>query len=137
MKKSFYVASRVNRSAQADDLSDRLIALGWERTYRWTPEPGQDNVGRANTATKELNGVREADVFIALLPGGLGTHVEIGAALALGKIVIIHSPDQETLLKPYRCVFHYHPGVNLLVSDPQEIETLVDFIRESCESTKQ
>jgi hypothetical protein len=29
--------------------------------------------------------VRDADVLIVLLPGGYGTHVEIGAALALEK----------------------------------------------------
>ena len=60
-----------------------------------------------------------------MLPGGYGTHVEIGAALALGKPVILHAPDFNTLETPYRCIFHYHPGVKLLVSETLDINELV------------
>jgi hypothetical protein len=31
----------------------------------------------------ELDGIREADVLMVLLPAGYGSHFEIGAALAL------------------------------------------------------
>ena len=47
--------------------------------------------GYADTALAEIAAVREADVLVVLLPGGYGTHVEIGAALALGKPVILHA----------------------------------------------
>ena len=76
-------------------------------------------------ADQELEAVKNADVLIVLLPGGFGTHVEIGAALALGKPVILHAPDYETLNKPYRCVFHYHPRVKLIVSDLITPETIL------------
>src|SRR5260370_27533871 len=94
LAKRFYVSSRKDRSAQADALSEVLKARGWKRTYEWTAQDGKDPDGHAEIAIKELEGVREADVLVVLLPGGYGTHVEIGAALPLGKTVIIHSPDQ-------------------------------------------
>ena len=72
-------------------------------------------------ALKELKGVEEADVLIVLLPGGYGTHVEIGAALARGKPVILHAPDRKTLDSPYPCPFHYHPNVKLLISEEIDI----------------
>ena len=75
-------------------------------------------------AQQEIEAIRNADVLIVLLPGGLGTHVEIGAALALGKPVILHAPNRETLNDPYPYIFHYHPGVRLVISatvDPDEI----------------
>ncbi len=125
MAKRFYVSSRKDRSAQADALSEVLKARGWKRTYEWTAQDGKDPDGHAEIAIKELEGVREADVLVVLLPGGYGTHVEIGAALALGKTVIIHSPDQKTLETPYRCVFHYHPAVKLLVSEVLDIEAVL------------
>jgi hypothetical protein len=79
----------------------------------------------ATVARQELDAIKNADVLIVLLPGGYGTHVEIGAALALGKPVILHSPDRETLNKPYPCVFHYHPGVKLIVSEVVDPEAIL------------
>ena len=73
----------------------------------------------------ELAAVRDADILIVLLPGGFGTHVEIGAALALGKPVILHAPDRKTLDTPYPCIFHYHPGVKLLVSEVLDIDQIL------------
>jgi predicted Rossmann-fold nucleotide-binding protein len=66
--------------------------------------------------------------LIALLPGGYGTHVEIGAALALGKPVILHAPDQKSLNTPYPCVFHYHPGVKLLISEVVDVDAVLAHI---------
>ena len=69
--------------------------------------------------------MRDADVLVVLLPGGYGTHVEIGAALALGKPVILHAPDRKTLETPYLCVFHYHPAVKLVISEPLDVGAIV------------
>jgi len=113
---SFYLATRKDRAAEADRLVQALNAQGWHRTYTWNSETVATPEEYARVAVAELDGVREADVLVVLLPGGYGTHVEIGAALALGKPVIIHAFDQKTLETPYPCVFHYHPGVTLLIS---------------------
>jgi len=121
MPKRFYVSSRKDRSEQANALSEALKAHGWERTFVWTDQPSAGPEARAATAEAELKGVRDADILVVLLPGGFGTHVEIGAALALGKKVLLHSPDQKTLETPYPCVFHYHPRVQLVVSETLEV----------------
>jgi nucleoside 2-deoxyribosyltransferase len=124
MPKRFYLATRKDRSAQAAPLLEALEAQGWVRTFVWTADeidPGR----HADIALAELAGVREADVLIVLLPGGYGTHVEIGAALALGKPVILHAPDRQTLETPYPCVFHYHPGVNLLIAETLDVEAVL------------
>jgi hypothetical protein len=60
-----------------------------------------------------------------MLPDGFGTHVEIGAALALGKPVILHAPDRKTLETPYPCVFHYHPGVKILISEVPDVDAIL------------
>lgn len=123
--KRFYVSSRKDRSKEANALADTLIAQGWERTFKWTDLGDATAESHAATAEAELQGVREADVLIVLLPGGLGTHVEIGAALALGKPVILHAPDQKTLETPYPCVFHYHSSVKLLVSESPDVGVII------------
>ena len=123
MPKRFYLATQKDRSEQAAPLLEALKGQGWERTYAWS---GTDHAGGyADIALAELKGVREADVLVVLLPGGYGTHVEIGAALALGKRIILHAPDRKTLNIPYPCVFHYHPDVRLLVSEPLDVNALL------------
>jgi nucleoside 2-deoxyribosyltransferase len=125
MSKRFYLATRKDRGNEADALSAELKAHGWERTYTWTALDPAKTDDFAEVALKEIAGVRDADVLIVLLPGGFGTHVEIGAALALGKPVILHAPDQKTLETPYRCIFHHHPGVKILISETLDIATVL------------
>jgi nucleoside 2-deoxyribosyltransferase len=125
MSKRFYLATRKDRGNEADALSAELKSHGWERTYTWTALDPTKTDDFADVALKEIAGVRDADVLIVLLPGGFGTHVEIGAALALGKPVILHAPDQKTLETPYRCIFHHHPGVKILISETLDIATVL------------
>jgi nucleoside 2-deoxyribosyltransferase len=131
MAKRFFLSTRKDRSAEADALSAALKAHGWERTFAWTDQDGAGPEAHAKVAVAELAGVREADVLVVLLPGGYGTHVEIGAALALGKPVVLHAPDRKVLETPYLCVFHYHPGVKLLVSKVPEIDAILACMQQS------
>jgi nucleoside 2-deoxyribosyltransferase len=127
----FYLATAKDRAARAEKLLEALKSRGGERTFTWA---GEDKAGAEEypeLALAELAGIREADVLIVLLPGGYGTHVEIGAALALGKPVILHAPDQNTLNTPYPCVFHYHPGVTLLISEVVDVDALLAHISSS------
>jgi nucleoside 2-deoxyribosyltransferase len=126
MTKHFFLSTRKDRRAEANSLSSELKAHGWERTFAWKAEDGEGPANYAAIAEAELQGVRDADVLVVLLPGGYGTHVEIGAALALGKPVILHSPDRKTLETPYVCVFHYHPGVKLIVSATLDVVEIVE-----------
>ena len=125
MAKQYYIATRKDRSSEADALSETLKAHGWKRTFVWSDRAGDNPIMLGKLSVEELKGVRDADVLVVLLPGGFGTHVEIGAALALGKPVILCAPDQETLEKPYRCVFHYHPGVKLFVSETLDLDAIL------------
>ena len=131
MPTRFYLATRKDRSAEADALSAALQARGWQRTYTWTALDPEKTDDFAEVALKEIAGVRDADVLIVLLPGGFGTHVEIGAALALGKPVILHAPDAQTLETPYRCIFHHHPSVKILISQNLDVSAILACLQQS------
>jgi nucleoside 2-deoxyribosyltransferase len=125
MPKHFYLATRKDRESVANEISEALKARGWERTFVWAAQDGVSADEYRAIAQKELDAIANSDVLIVLLPGGYGTHVEIGAALALGKPVILHAPDQKTLETPYICVFHYHPGIKLIISDVVDIDAIL------------
>src|SRR5579864_3705034 len=125
MPTRFYLSTRKDRIAEAVVIMEGLRRHGWEQTFDWADQEQKGPKEYGDIALAELAGVRDADVLIVLLPGGFGTHVEIGAALALGKPVILHAPDRKTLETPYPCVFHYHPGVKLLISEVLELPAVL------------
>ena len=118
-----YIAPGLANWKQHNALRDILAWHGIGITYDWTklaPACNEQKVaaeGRPKppspqwVAMNEMNGVRRADMVIVLLPGGRGTHTELGAALALGKRVHIFAPpDKAALLATgdEACVFYHH-----------------------------
>ena len=121
----FYLASTLPNHAAADLVADVLIEAGHQQTYRWSKHGPAGHLGAEGlgaVAAAEVEGVAAADVVIVLLPGGRGTHAELGMALALGKPVVLWDPSGEAFRCDNRtCAFYHHPGValqfGLLVSE--------------------
>lgn len=127
VERRFYFSTQIDRSSAATALLEALASQGWKRTYVWSDGPvSPEKYG--DVAAAELHGIQLADLVVVLLPGGYGTHVEIGAALAFGKPVILHAPDQGTLNTPYPCVFHYHPLIKLIVSEVVNLEEFITIM---------
>lgn len=133
---SFYVASSLANRDHVSRMISHLRKHGGDVTFDWTvngSKPGDDSSRMASIAQLEIRGVKESQVVIVIAPGGHGTHVEIGAALASGKRVIIYAtgPSKEEALKsleiPYLNVFYYHPLVRVFYGS---IDELVQFIYE-------
>lgn len=114
----FYIATRLENHAQHNDVRNRIVALGHGVTYDWT---AHGPVWRAGVerirevAIAERYGVESADAVIVLLPGGRGTHCELGMALALRKRVIIWAPTDEMFgASPETCAFYHDPLVRTI-----------------------
>ena len=85
-------------------------------TYDWTAhgsvwKDGADRIRKV--AQAEMQGVLDADYVVVLLPGGRGTHTELGMALADGKPVILYGTDDD-FSGPKTCAFYHHPLVRRL-----------------------
>ncbi len=125
MCRKFYLSTKKDRGEESALIANALKNLGWVCTFDWTALKDVSPSEYPAVANSEIEGIRQADVVLVLLPGGYGTHAEIGAALALGKPVIIHSPNRQVLETPYPCVFHYHPKVKLIVSAEVDIDAIL------------
>lgn len=117
MSRSFYIAGRLENVAQVQVVRDTLLARGWKCTYDWTiagPITGS-SAALQEVAEKEMKGVLTAEVVFVLLPGGRGTHVELGLAIAAQrsmptKKIFIWAPTaQQVLLGTGRetCAFYH------------------------------
>jgi len=114
-----YVATSYARRCIARAFMNALRERGFVITYDWTRhEVAQLDTedGRARIAIADLEGVRRADVFVALLPGGFRTHAELGAALGGAKPCLVVAHDAEQLAGDHPLPFYWAPGVTRLVS---------------------
>lgn len=136
----FYIASSLSNAENVTKLAAALKAEGHIHTYNWC-EHGHvfkdDNTREQNeaimqeTAEKESEGVASADVVIVLMPGGKGTHVELGMALALHIPVIIASDAPPYFAgqtnnggRNFPCAFWFHSGVRHHVEQGEVVRVI-------------
>lgn len=122
----FYIATGLQNAAVHNRLRDALTALGHELTYDWTVHGSlmQASDGRKiEVAQHEARGVLEADFVALLLPGGRGTHAELGMAIAAGIQTFVHVPEGQSELDATgkHCLFHYHPSAEFVRGDLLEL----------------
>ena len=79
-------------------------------TYDWTTAggPAASTETLAEICQAEVDGVLSADRVIFLMPGGRGTHVELGLALASGKPVSMWSETESVFTPEGRTSVFYH-----------------------------
>ena len=111
----YYIASKLENHAEHNRVRDALNALGHEITYDWTPHGPVYGSGLARVrevAELETRGVLDADFVVVLWPGGRGTHVELGMAIAAGKrVVFISADERHHQATTETCAFYHHPLV--------------------------
>jgi hypothetical protein len=111
-----YIATRLERAADHQRLAALLRAAGHEITYDWTVHGSVQSEGPErirDVAVAEARGVQEADCVIVLLPGGRGTHTELGMALAFGRPCIVAAEHAHGFFGDdgRTCAFYHHPLV--------------------------
>lgn len=111
----YYIATSLSRITAHRVVRDALKTCGHEISYDWTLHGSVKSTSEERlreVATLELDGVSEADFVVVLLPGGNGTHLELGFAIARGKRVFLHSEDPLIFEPgPQTNAFYHHPDV--------------------------
>jgi nucleoside 2-deoxyribosyltransferase len=135
---NYYIATKLENHAEHNRLRDALSALGHRCTYDWThhgPVYGSGLERVREIAQLEMRGVLDADALIMLWPGGRGTHVELGAAIAAGKpCVIVSDVEGHHVASPETCAFYHHPCVTRVrkLEDAYEVLTSQRWNTELC-----
>ncbi len=131
----FYIATGLENVERAKELSAVLSRNGHELTYDWTAHGDVRSMGKdkmAEVAFSEVRAVRDAELVVALLPGGFGTHTEIGVAIASrsNKRILIWSETGEAFRDPKQsCTFYFHPAVERIVCSFEELIEKLDADR--------
>lgn len=139
---TYYIASGLANVEAVRKLKKILDDAGWEHTYDWTVHGSVPTAMCALTAEAEAIGVLRARVVIALLPGGRGTHAELGIAIgstlcAMGvcaaglaemddRRLCVYSPDPARDFVADTSAFYHHPLVEKFTSMRDMINSLLD-----------
>ena len=125
----YYIATSLDRAEGHRRLAAALNARGWSCTYDWTVHGSVQDQGAtrmAEVAAAEMRGVIEADVVIVLLPGGRGTHTEMGIAIGAGvPVVVVGDADARRGDDGRECAFYRAPGVVGVSCDDLDMVALV------------
>ena len=124
----FYVASKFENQKKVREIYEKLRKNGHEITVDWTKSDNEKAMKDPETAKKyserDVNGVKDADVFV-LLPTkepGKGMYVELGTAIMLnllaGKPKIFVAGEENT-----KSIFYFHPVVS-------RVNSIEDIIKE-------
>ncbi len=111
MSLKYYLATGARNTEAHKQLVQNLRARfgdALELTYNWAltgPAEDLSQTRQREIAEAELEGVRQADVLIILWPGSLGTHCELGVALAMEKPVFLYTPVGTEVDR--FCIFHH------------------------------
>lgn len=109
----YYIATALERAADHTLVRDAMAAAGHQITYDWTAHGSVQSEGLARireVAELETHGVLAADLVIVLLPGGRGTHAELGIAIGAGIPILLHTEDEGLLSgsSGRTCAFYHH-----------------------------
>ncbi len=106
-----YVATALGRLEYAHAMIAQLRALEFEITYDWTVHGSLQAWPErwSPAAEAEARGVASADALVVLLPGGLGTHTELGIALGTHRRIVMVGTDPGDTERT--CIFHHHPAI--------------------------
>lgn len=117
----FYLASGLENVKSAHFFRDALVSAGHTQTYDWTTHGAVAAHGIERirqVAAAELKGVLDADFVVVVLPGGRGTHFEMGAAYTAGKPIFVYAPKMNLIsAHPDTCAFYHLSNVQTFSGD--------------------
>ena len=123
---NFYVASSFQNKKVVNEVSLLLKQLGWHHTYNWTQSERVTSLeALQKIGMLEKQAIANSDVVVVILPGGKGSHIELGLAIAWGKKIFLYSPDLEALNMQTTSTFYHLPGVQICEGSVQELMSTI------------
>jgi nucleoside 2-deoxyribosyltransferase len=122
----FYIASSFQNKEQVHQLSKALTSLGYIHAYDWTRNERASSIAQLRKIGElEKCAVMESDFLVVLLPGGKGSHIEMGIAVGLDKPVYIFSPNEDVYDFSLTSTFYHLPQVTLVVGGLEELLAII------------
>lgn len=114
----FYIASSLSNKEQVRYLASCLKDKGFLHTYDWTKNENVNTIEKlATIGEAEKRAVLNADFFILILPGGFGSHTELGMAIGNGKRIYVYAATNEPFNPEKTTTFYHIDGIDKYIGD--------------------
>lgn len=127
----YYIATSLERKDAHNTVRDALNKLGHQISYDWTIHGSVKNTSverLREVGYSMINAIKDSDFIVVLLPGGRGTHTELGASLAYNKPIFLHTFDSKFLqLGDDTCAFYFQNQVTSLKCSFDEFVNYIDY----------
>jgi predicted Rossmann-fold nucleotide-binding protein len=119
---NFYVASSFKNKKVVNEVSLLLKQLGWHHTYDWTQNERVTSLASLQKiGMLEKQAIANSDVVVVILPGGKGSHIELGLAIAWQKKTFLYSPNLEAMDMQTTSTFYHLPEVQICEGSVEEL----------------
>lgn len=130
----YYIATSLSQQHWHNLLRDHLNKMDYQLTYDWT-EHGSVKLEGENrlrqVAYNEMKGIQEADFVVGILPGGAGTHCELGLSIAWNKPLFLITEDPSLVSSSEKtCAFYYADHVYRKVGNLQKMPPFIMWIED-------
>lgn len=119
----FYIGSSFKNHKLVNLFAEKLKQYGWEHTYNWgnSIQENETEEDLIAYSRHEQKGIFDSDIVIILLPGGRGTHIELGMALAWGKKIYLYSANGEEFKIENTVNFYQMPEMMKLTGNVDDV----------------
>lgn len=122
----FYVASSFSNLNTVRSVANKLKEKGFIHTYDWTKnEKAKTQSDLKRIGEEEKEAVIDSDFIVILLPGGKGTHIELGMAIGLRKRIYLYSPIEDINDPEQSSTFYQLQEVNRYVGS---LESFLEYL---------
>jgi predicted Rossmann-fold nucleotide-binding protein len=119
---NFYVASSFQNKEVVRAVSLQLKQIGWHHTYDWTQNERAISLeALQEIGLLEKQAIANSDVVVVILPGGKGSHIELGLAIAWQKKIFLYSPNLEAMDLQTTSTFYHLPEVQICKGSIEEL----------------
>ncbi len=119
---NFYVASSFQNKEVVREVSLQLKQIGWHHTYDWTQNERAISLeALQKIGLLEKQAIAKSDVVVVILPGGKGSHIELGLAIAWQKKTFLYSPNLEATDMQTTSTFYHLPEVQICKGSIEEL----------------
>jgi nucleoside 2-deoxyribosyltransferase len=126
MTLKFYIGSSFQNIDTVRKLASTLVLSGFTWTYDWTKNKrAADDQQLKLIAEEEVRGIQESGIVIILLPGGKGTHTELGLAIAGDKRVYLYDLENRWNDQDPKVAFYHLKSVTIIKGDLEDLITKV------------
>ncbi|WP_058302597.1 hypothetical protein [Gorillibacterium timonense] len=111
--KHFYIASSLRNIENVKFVCEKLKQEGFIHSYDWTQNEKVTSIEQLkDIGMKEMNAIKKSSFIVVLLPGGKGSHIELGIALGKGIKIYLYSQNDEANDIETTSTFYHLDGIH-------------------------